>query len=100
MTSFFIVTTCRNQEKYIGRCIASVLEQSHQDWRMLIVSDCSNDQTEKVALEASKGDFRIKVVSNSERKYHLRSLVENVDRYSPHDSVIVELDGDDHLSDP
>ena len=53
-----IVTPVYNSEKYIGETIKSVLGQSHQNWEMLIVDDCSKDNTEKIVKEFS--DPRIK----------------------------------------
>ena len=43
-----IVTPTYNCGKYIGRTIDSVLAQTVEDWEMIIVDDCSTDNTKDV----------------------------------------------------
>ncbi|MED4600756.1 glycosyltransferase family 2 protein [Paenibacillus validus] len=43
-----IITPVYNSEKYIGETIKSVLAQTHNNWEMLIVDDCSKDNTAEV----------------------------------------------------
>ena len=40
-----IITPCYNSEKFIEECITSVLNQSYQNWEMLIVDDNSSDNS-------------------------------------------------------
>lgn len=40
-----IITPVYNSEKYIGDTIKSVLEQTYKNWEMLIIDDCSTDNT-------------------------------------------------------
>jgi teichuronic acid biosynthesis glycosyltransferase TuaG len=40
-----IITPVFNSEKYIGETIKSVLSQTYKNWEMLIVDDCSKDNT-------------------------------------------------------
>jgi len=44
-----IITSTHNHEKYIGRCIESVLAQSYSNWEQIIVDDGSTDRTGEVA---------------------------------------------------
>lgn len=53
-----IITPVYNSEKYIGETIESVLNQTYQNWEMLIVDDCSSDNTAEVMKRYS--DPRIK----------------------------------------
>lgn len=43
-----IIMPSWNTAKYISESIQSVLDQTHQNWELIIVDDCSNDETEKV----------------------------------------------------
>ena len=58
-----IVTPAYNCGKYIGETIESVLKQSYENWEMIIVDDCSTDNTRSVVEEYTKRDKRIKYYS-------------------------------------
>lgn len=53
-----IITPVYNSEKYIGETVKSVLAQTHENWEMLIVDDCSKDNTSIVIKNFN--DSRIK----------------------------------------
>ncbi len=57
-----IITPAYNAEKSIAKTIESVLAQTHTDWEMIIVDDCSKDNTYDVAKQYADKDDRIKVV--------------------------------------
>lgn len=61
-----IVTPNYNSSKFIDETINSVLAQSYQDWEMLIVDDCSKDNSAETILNYSKKDNRIKLISLKE----------------------------------
>lgn len=46
-----IMTPTYNHEKYIGECIQSVLNQTFQDWEMIIIDDGSVDRTADIVSE-------------------------------------------------
>ena len=43
-----IVIPVYNSEKYIGRCIDSILNQTFQDFELLIINDGSKDNSQEV----------------------------------------------------
>lgn len=53
-----VITPAYNSEEYIGETIKSVLSQTHENWEMIIVDDCSKDNTEAVVKKFD--DPRIK----------------------------------------
>lgn len=55
-----IITPTYNCGRYIGETIESVLNQSYQNWEMIIVDDCSVDNTKEVVEEYVEQDKRIK----------------------------------------
>lgn len=59
-----IITPNYNCEKFISQTIESVLAQTYPNWEMLIVDDCSTDNSYQIALEYSQKDSRIKVYQN------------------------------------
>ena len=60
-TFFSIVITAYNCEKYIKQCIFSVLNQNFGEYELIIIDDCSSDNTLKI-IENIK-DNRIKIFS-------------------------------------
>ena len=57
-----IITPAYNAEGCIAKTIESVLSQTYPDWEMIIVDDCSKDNTYDVAKQYADKDDRIKVV--------------------------------------
>lgn len=55
-----IITPCFNSEKYISQAIQSVLNQTHQEWELLLVDDCSSDETFSIISNFASQDNRIK----------------------------------------
>ena len=59
-----IVLPCYNGAEMLHRAIESVINQTFTDWELLIVNDCSTDNTAEIgALYASK-DSRIRLTNN------------------------------------
>ena len=58
-----IVTPTFNSEKFIEATIASVQAQTHQNWEMIIIDDCSSDQTIKMIEKFINQDPRIQLIS-------------------------------------
>ncbi|WP_242083701.1 glycosyltransferase family 2 protein [Aestuariivivens sediminis] len=57
-----IITPSFNSGKFISKTIESVLEQTFENWEMIIVDDCSNDNSLKIIKEYCKKDARIKLI--------------------------------------
>lgn len=62
-----IITPCFNGEKYIGETIESVIQQSYQDWEMIIVDDGSMDRSETVIKKYQKKDNRIRLMQQEKK---------------------------------
>lgn len=63
MKMISIIVPIFNAEKYISRCVNSVLRQTYHDWELLLINDGSTDQSEKICLNYSKSDTRIRYFS-------------------------------------
>ncbi len=55
-----IITPCYNSETTISQTIESVILQTFEDWEMLIVDDCSTDNSAEIIKIYVKKDNRIK----------------------------------------
>lgn len=88
-----IITPLYNAEEYIEFTIKSVLNQTYQDWEMIIVNDKATDNSLEIAQKFAEQDSRIKVICNEENmgvaKTRNRGIEEAKGKY------IAFLDSDD-----
>jgi len=49
-----------NGAKYLSQAITSVLNQTYQNWELLIADDCSTDESSKIAVQFARNEPRIK----------------------------------------
>ena len=54
-----IITPSYNSAKYIAETIQSVQNQTYTNWEMIIVDDCSSDNTEEIVKKIQQSDTRI-----------------------------------------
>jgi len=59
-----VLMTSFNREKYIAQAIESVLASSYQNFELIIVDDCSKDNTVSIAEKFARKDTRVKVFIN------------------------------------
>ena len=59
---FSVIVPIYNIEKYIRRCIDSVLSQTFADFELILVDDGSPDKCPKICDEYAEKDSRIKVI--------------------------------------
>lgn len=58
-----IITPAYNAADYIAETIESVLAQTYKNWEMLIVNDCSKDNTSEIVQSYAAKDKRIKLIN-------------------------------------
>lgn len=58
---FSIIVPVYNSEKYIRKCIASVINQTFASWELILVDDGSTDSSGMIC-DSFNNDFRIKVL--------------------------------------
>lgn len=61
-----IITPNYNCSRFITETIESVLAQTYTNWEMIIVDDCSTDDSYQIALNYAAKDLRIKVLQNEQ----------------------------------
>ena len=59
-----VVMCARNAEKYIGNCIGSILNQTFQNFEIVLVDDMSSDNTANIVMKFN--DKRIRYIRNKE----------------------------------
>ena len=58
-----IIVPIYNAEKYLKRCIVSILSQSLIDIEIILVNDCSTDGYLKIAQDFAQADERVHVIN-------------------------------------
>lgn len=82
-----------NAEKYIGEAIESILNQTYKNLELIIIDDCSTDDTWKIIQEYQKKDKRIiGVINNKNLKL---SLTLNKGIQMAKGEYIARMDADD-----
>lgn len=59
---FIIIVPVYNAEKYLKRCIDSILEQSFQKFELILIDDGSTDLSRKICEDYALQDERVKVL--------------------------------------
>ena len=59
-----IVTTCYNLEDYIEDCLVSLINQSYENLEIIVVNDCSTDNSLSIIKKIADKDSRIKIINN------------------------------------
>jgi len=89
-----IIVPVYNSEKFIAKCIESILAQTYDNFELLLINDGSTDNSLKICNEYSRLDKRIKVttIENSGP-----SIARNVGLDIAKGELIQFVDSDDYL---
>ena len=68
MPEISVVLPVYNGEKYLKQAVDSILNQTFKDWELIIIDDCSTDNTLELAMEYQNYDERIKVFHNEKNR--------------------------------
>ena len=96
-----ILTTTFNCEKFIERCLLSIMSQKFKDFTCYITDDMSTDKTVEIVKSTIKDDPRFILIENH-CKFHQPGNYDQVIRFraTNGDEICVEVDGDDWLPNP
>ena len=65
MSKVSVIIPVFNKEKYLSTCINSIINQSLKDIELILIDDCSSDNSYTIMEEYAKKDSRIKIYKNS-----------------------------------
>ena len=57
-----IITPVYNAERFLSDTIKSVQNQTYKNWEILLIDDCSKDNSAQIIKEFQKYDNRIKYI--------------------------------------
>ena len=63
MPKLSIIVPIYNVEKYLPRCIESILNQTFREFELILINDCSTDNCKEICEKYKKIDSRIIVVN-------------------------------------
>ena len=93
---FSIIIPVYNCEKYIERCVNSILSQDYKNIEIIIIDDCSEDQT-RVVLEKYNDNSNIKIFSTPTNSR--QGAARNIGLEHAVGNYILFVDADDFITD-
>ena len=88
-----IITPIYNSEKLLKETVECVLGQTYKNWELLLVDDCSTDNSSKIAKQYEKEDKRIKYIKLNENSG--AAVARNTALKNSKGRFIAYLDADD-----
>lgn len=59
-----VIIPCYNCEKFVEKAVRSIMAQTYSNLEIIVINDCSNDNTRNILLELQQEDNRIIYVEN------------------------------------
>lgn len=69
MKKISVIVPVYNVEKYIEKCIRSIMEQTLKEIEIIVVNDGSPDRSSEIIDRLMKEDQRIKVINKKMKVY-------------------------------
>lgn len=92
---FSVIVPVYNVEKYLSKCLLSILNQTYRDFELILVDDGSTDNSSRICDHYESSDDRIKVIHK--KNGGLSSARNEGIKYSSGDYIIF-VDSDDYWS--
>lgn len=97
-----IVSPFYNAEKYIEKCILSVAQQDYSNYTHVLIDDASTDNSyikAKNTIDSLPEDirFNFKIIRNAKNQGAIHNQLSAIKEYAIEESIVMLLDGDDHL---
>jgi len=87
-----ICIAAKNMQDYIERNLLSIINQSFQNFEIIIVNDGSDDETENIINRIQSTDKRIKLLSHSKSLGVYRSRIEAISNSKSEYTLIMDPD--------
>lgn len=94
MSKVTIVIPVYNSEKFIGRCIDSILNQTYKDVKILLINDGSTDNSKKIIENYQKNYKNIEII-NQENKGVSKTRNDAIKRVDT--EYLMFMDDDDYI---
>lgn len=91
-----IIVPIYNTEKYLDRCIKSIISQTFTYWKLILVDDGSSDNSLKICWKYKENDKRIDVIY---QKNQGQTIARKVGLERTTTDLVVFIDSDDWIND-
>jgi glycosyltransferase involved in cell wall biosynthesis len=98
LNRFDVVIPCYNYGRYLRDCVDSVLSQTNVVVRILIIDDCSSDDTATIGPDLARQDPRIEYRRHETNRGHVATYNEGLLGWAEGDFCLL-LSADDMLAD-
>ena len=91
-----VIIPVYNVEKWLNKCVDSILSQSYENFEVILVNDGSTDKSKDICDQYSKEDNRVKVFHNKNKGL---SYSRNFGVKNSNGKYVMFVDSDDFISD-
>ena len=95
MSCVSVIIPVYNVEKYLDRCITSLVSQSYQKLEIILVEDCTPDGSARICDQWAKRDTRIKVIHKETNEG--QGIARNIAMDMATGEYICFIDSDDYI---
>ncbi|HEU5080698.1 MAG TPA: glycosyltransferase [Opitutaceae bacterium] len=92
MNTVDVIIPCYKYAHFLRDCVQSVLTQTGAGVRVLIIDDCSPDNTPEIASQLVKEDSRVTYHRHEKNKRHIATYNEGIDWASSEYSLLLSAD--------
>ena len=78
MPTIQVLIPCYNYGMYLEACVRSVLDQERVDVDVLVIDDCSSDDTPQVAARLEQTDRRVRFIRHETNRGHIATYNEGI----------------------
>ena len=92
MSRVDVIVPCYKYAHYLKGCVNGLLHEQGVDVRVLIIDDCSPDNTPEVATELARSDPRVEYRRHEKNKGHIATYNEGIDWASSEYFMVLSAD--------
>lgn len=89
-----VIIPVYNADKFLDKCIQSVINQSYTNWELILINDGSTDESGLICDTYAQNDKRIKIIHNKNQGV---SVTRNIGINKATGDYLFFLDADDYL---
>ena len=96
---FNIIVPVFNAEKYLEKCLNSIIKQTYKNFQVKIIDDCSTDSSYEIASTICSNYKNFQISKNLRRLGALNNIYEylSLPIKEPTKTIDILVDGDDYL---